>query len=118
MLPAITTRTAALATLMAFPSTLIGMTAALAEEVVFPIQNDTSASIVEFYITPPTSDSWGPNSVPPGESLLPGETVNMRVQDGYPACIYDMLAIFSDGIEVESFDINICEMTTWVYSDD
>jgi hypothetical protein len=45
-------RTTALATLLAIPASLVGMAAALAEDVTFPIDNDTNASIVEFYISP------------------------------------------------------------------
>ncbi|WP_008317556.1 hypothetical protein [Leptolyngbya sp. PCC 6406] len=111
-------RTTALAALMAIPAPLLATTAALAEDVVFQIQNNTSAAIVEFYISPITSTSWEDNVVPEGQSLPPGEMVNMTVVDGSPDCRYDMLALFSDGGEVSSFDVNICEVEVWTYSEE
>lgn len=108
-------RTAALATLMTVPASLVGTAAALAEDVVFQIDNATNAAIVEFYISPVTSDSWEENVVPPGGELAAGGSVTLTVEDGYPACQYDMLAIFSNGIEVDDYNINICELEVWVY---
>jgi hypothetical protein len=110
-------RTTALATLLAIPASLVGMAAALAEDVTFRIDNDTNASIVEFYISPVTSDSWEDNVVPPGGELAPGGSVMMTVEDGSPACQYDMLAIFSNGNEVDDYNINICDLEVWVYDE-
>ena len=118
MLQTLSLRTTALATLMAIPATLVGTVAALAEDVTFPIRNETTASIIEFYISPTISDDWEENVVPPGGALAPGETVELTVDEGYPHCQYDMLAVFDDGIEVDQYDINICEIDTWVYSDE
>ncbi len=111
-------RTTALAALMAIPAPLLATTAALAEDVVFQIQNNTSAAIVEFYISPITATSWEDNVVPEGQSLAPGATVSLTVEGGFPDCRFDMLALFSDGNEVSSFDVNICEVEVWTYSEE
>ncbi len=110
-------RTTALATLMAIPITALGTAVALAGDIVFPIENGTSASIIEFYISPVVYDGWGDNVVPAGSSLPPGGIVDMRVEDGEDFCQYNMFAVFDDGVNVESLDVNVCEIDSWVYSD-
>lgn len=80
------------------------------------INNNTSYDIVEFYASNKGSRSWEEDIL--GRSILPaGNTVVINIDDGSGYCKYDFLAVFEDGEELIKYDNNVCELTTFNYTD-
>lgn len=107
-----------LAALAAVPAALMATSAALAADVVFQLRNQTTASLTEFYVSPVTSDNWEDNIIPAGESLSRGDSVEVTIPDDGRGCMYDILGVFSDGDEVDEYEVNICELSDYTYTED
>ncbi len=78
------------------------------------IINNTGYSIVEFYGSNKGTDSWEEDIL--GSSVLPsGSSVMVDFDDGTGYCIFDFLAIFSDGEELVRNGVNVCETGSFTY---
>ena len=88
---------------------------ALAEDVSFKLYNDTSSRLVEFYVSPSELDDWEENLIPAGESVPPGGSGTVDIRDGRTVCEYDIWGVFSNGSEVDDYDIDVCELESYTF---
>lgn len=93
----------------------IGVTDAAALDRRVRIVNDSSYDIREFYASNTGSRSWEEDIL--GRNILPaGSSVVINIDDGSGYCKYDFLAVFEDGDQVTSSDNNVCELTTFRFT--
>jgi len=89
----------------------------------FTLKNGTNSPITEFYVSPPSEDTWEHNLVPDGSEVKPGTQAKVTIDDGRPDCKYDIKAVFGpaadgssgSGSLVES-NVEICDGTTYTYT--
>lgn len=89
----------------------------------FTLKNGTNAPITEFYVSPPKDENWGESLMKAGQTLEPGESGKVTINDGLPDCQYDIKAHFGaapdgsvgEGELVES-NVHICDGTTYTYT--
>ena len=84
------------------------------EAVTFTLVNGTNVTMVEFYASPPSSDDWE-EDILGNDVLAPGEAVDITIDDGRDDCLYDFLAVFKDGDEVEHLEVSVCDGEEYVY---
>lgn len=104
-------------TLAAVAAALLA-TAALAdsESVTFTLKNETSQAIIELHASPANKDDWE-DEILGGETLNPGESGKLTIDDGARTCKYDLKATFKDGEELEKHDLDFCELDTFTYTE-
>jgi hypothetical protein len=92
------------------------------EKVEFTLVNNTNRSMTEFYVSAPDEEEWGDDLFASGESLEPGESTKIIIDDGREDCKYDLSAVFagsSDGSvgpgSLEETNVDICDGTTYSY---
>ena len=107
----------AIATVASLPAAMMGASSALAEDSVFIMINNTSANMVEFYASPSTADTWEEDIFDGYVLRSRGGEVEVTIEDDGRGCIYDFLAVFDDGIEVDEYQIDICNMGEYEYTD-
>jgi hypothetical protein len=79
------------------------------------IVNNTGFTIVRFYGSNKGSKSWE-EDILGADVLGPGQSVNINFDDGTGYCKFDFKAVFNDGEELVSKNINICEIGTYNYN--
>lgn len=80
------------------------------------INNKTSYDIVEFYASNTGSKAWEEDIL--GRNILPsGNNVIINIDDGSGYCKYDFLAVFSDGDKVTSTNNNVCEISSFNFTE-
>ena len=103
----------AMVTLLALAATA----AHAAEDRHVRIINETQHSMVHFYASNVSVDSWQEDIL--GEDVLPaGGDVVIDIDDGTGHCEYDFKAVFDDGEVLIRRRINVCEITSYRYSQD
>lgn len=98
---------------------LVGLAAApaLAQDRHVVLINETRHAIVAFYASNIGRDTWEENIL--GEDVLPvGQSVNINVDDGTDACLYDFKAVFDDGESLVRNRIDVCSISTYRYTED
>lgn len=97
-------------TAMAAALASLGTTAAMAEDLVFTLKNETNSVINAFYTSPVGEENWE-DDVLAQEVLAPGEIAEVTIKDGRRACDYDMRFEFQ-GEELETLEDtqNLCEL--------
>lgn len=68
------------------------------------IYNGSDYAIMEIYLTPTGSSSWGPDLLG-SDLLLPGEEVTIDFID---CDYYDILIVDEDGVECEILNVDFC----------
>ncbi|KIC08275.1 hypothetical protein RA19_20070 [Leisingera sp. ANG-M1] len=101
---------AAAAALLAFQAP------AFAEDLQFLLVNESSADLVEFNVSPASSDSWEENLLE-GGYLAPGYEIDVEIADGATTCVYDIRGGFSDGSEAEDFGLDLCDLGEYTFTD-
>jgi hypothetical protein len=80
------------------------------------VVNETQHAIVQFYASNVDRDTWEEDIL--GEDVLPvGQSVNINIDDGSGACLYDFKAVFDDGEELVRTNIDVCTTTTYTYTE-
>lgn len=114
-----TFKTVAVTTLLLVPAISLGTPKALTQEdyeaVTFTLENGTNEPIFEFYASPPSTDDWE-EDILGEEVLMPGDTVNITIDDGREDCEYDFLAVFEDGTELEHENVSVCDGESYTYT--
>jgi hypothetical protein len=78
----------------------------------FSLVNNSGFDIYELYISESHSDDWEEDVM--GENVLSdGERLNMSFR-GRAACLWDILAVDSEGTSVTWSGINLCEVSVVV----
>jgi hypothetical protein len=94
----------------------IGATSAHSLDRRVNIINETSYDIVEFYASNVGTNDWeedilGPNVLPAGGSVM------VNIDDGTGYCKFDLMALFEDGDEAIQRDVNVCEISSFRFTD-
>jgi hypothetical protein len=76
------------------------------------IINDSNVTLSRFYASNAGRRSWEEDIL--GNSVLPaGHSVVININDGSGACMFDFKAVLSDGRTIESYGMNVCQITAW-----
>lgn len=94
-----------------FAATGIFAGQALAEDLVFTLNNLSALGLVEFYTSPVGTDSWE-EDVLGLDVLAPGESAEVTIADGRTQCEYDVQFVMSDGQELED-TVDMCELGSY-----
>ena len=84
------------------------------EAATFTLVNGTSAVIDEFFASPPSTESWE-NDILGQDTLAPGESVTITINDGREDCSYDFRAVFEDGTDLVHDAVSICNGESYTY---
>ena len=88
---------------------------ALAEDLVFLFDNQSSTAVLELYASPSDVRSWEEDIL--GQDVLPsGEAVRVTIADGREQCGYDLRIVFDDG-EVLENTTDLCETGSYTVTD-
>lgn len=80
------------------------------------IINATSYDIIEFYASSVGVRDWEEDILGP-DILEAGESVVINIDDGTGYCKYDFLAVFDDGEEVIKGNVNVCEISSFRFTE-
>ncbi len=89
-------------------------TPVFAQDLEFLLINDSPGPLTEFYVSAASSGSWESNLLR-GGYLDAGYEVDVLIADGLSTCVYDILAVFSDGERLEDFDLDLCELGSYTF---
>ncbi len=88
---------------------------AMAEDLVFQFNNESSFAIVELYASPANVDEWEEDIL--GQDVLgSSEAARITIRDGRRACEYDLRIVFDDGDEVTD-TTDLCETESYTVND-
>lgn len=89
---------------------------AIASKDGFRVENNSGEDIVELYVSASTRASWDTNILG-GDVLTTGESTPVTFGDPSPQnCLYDIMAVFSDGQTIEDYQINVCTTPAYTFS--
>ena len=96
---------------------LVGLAApASAQDRHVDVINETQHTIVQFFASNVDRGTWEEDIL--GEEVLPvGQSVNINIDDGSGACLYDFKAVFDDGEELVRNGIDVCSISTYTYTE-
>lgn len=90
--------------------------AALAEDLVFTLSNNSSYAVKSFFTSPADVEEWEEDVF--ADKYLPaGNYVDVTIGDGREQCVYDMKFVLEDDSELLENDINLCELGEYTLSD-
>lgn len=96
------------------PFLVLGSPVAAANRVVEVI-NATGMTMVEFYASVTTTNSWEEDIL--GDDVLEdGESIDVNIDDGSGKCIYDFRAVFENGQEATKQGVNVCRISTFTFT--
>jgi len=105
-------------TIFAAAACAVAMSAApaLAQDLVFMLDNQSSEAVHEFYVSAVASESWeedilGPDVLPSGESAR----ITITGADGM--CDFDLRIVYEGGSVVEEREIDLCETGSYTVTD-
>lgn len=88
---------------------------AMADDLGFLFENNSSFAIVELYASPSNVEQWEEDIL--GRDVLgAGESVRVTIADGRRACEYDLKIVFEDGDEVTD-TTDLCETESYRVDD-
>jgi hypothetical protein len=93
----------------------LGATSANALDRRVNIINETSYVIVEFYASNVGERDWE-EDILGADILEPGASVMINIDDGTGYCKFDFMAVFDDGGEVIKEDVNVCEISSFRFT--
>jgi hypothetical protein len=90
----------------------LGPDIAVAQDRRVRIINATSITMNSFYASNVNRKTWEEDIL--GNSVLqPGQSVMVNINDGSGACMFDFRAVMIDGRKIESYGMNVCQITSW-----
>lgn len=95
---------------------LLAAAPALAEDLDFRLNNNSSSPVDGFYVSHIGTNSWEDNLMD-GRTLAPGSSVGVVIADGRTTCEYDIKVTFEDGSATDERGLNLCEMGSYTVSD-
>lgn len=88
----------------------------MAQDLGFLLVNESSADLTGFYVSSASSNSWEDNLMA-GGYLAPGYEIEVLIEDGLTTCVYDIRGSFDDGSEAQGYDLDLCELGEYVFTD-
>jgi hypothetical protein len=76
--------------------------------------NETDLAIVAFYGSTGAENSWDENLLTNG-ALAAGSSVEVEFADHSGYCLFDLRAVFEDGAEIVTEDVNVCDWKEFYY---
>jgi hypothetical protein len=74
--------------------------------------NATNITMNSFFASNVNRKSWEEDIL--GNSVIgPGQSMMVNINDGTGACMFDFRAVMADGRKVESYGMNVCQITSW-----
>lgn len=96
-------------------SILLAPTAALAEDLVFMLDNQSSYVVSEFYASPSDVNHWEEDIL--GRDVLAADSaLRITIADGREQCDYDLRIVFEDGDVLEDTQ-DLCETGSYTVTD-
>jgi hypothetical protein len=88
---------------------------ALANHLNFKVHNQTRASIQQLYVSNSGHSDWEENVF--GRNVLPaGRSRMVNFVGNHQGCLYDILAVFSDGDRVVDTQVNLCQVSNVTFN--
>ncbi|NJO10927.1 MAG: hypothetical protein HC873_16195 [Leptolyngbyaceae cyanobacterium SL_1_1] len=100
--------------LLSIAATPVMAYAAFADSLYFTLDNQTSRTLVEFYLSPLPSTGWEENVL---FSAVPQGSGGMIEVEDLHTCEYKILAVFADDVLIEDYDVNLCTLNTYTLID-
>ena len=76
------------------------------------IINASNVTVNSFHASNTNRKSWEEDIL--GNSVLaPGQSVMVNINDGTGACMFDFRAVLANGRKVESYGMNVCQISSW-----
>ena len=76
------------------------------------IINASNVTVNSFFASNASRRSWEEDIL--GSSVLaPGQSVMVNINDGSGACMFDFRAVLANGRKVESYGMNVCQISSW-----
>jgi hypothetical protein len=79
--------------------------------------NETTYDIVHFFGSHVDEGSWQ-EDILGVDILFAGQEFTIDFDDGTGYCLFDFMAVFSDGDKVVSNRINVCQVGDYIYTED
>lgn len=95
--------------------TSLGLTPALAEDLVFMLDNQSSYVVTEFYSSPTNVGDWE-EDVLGSDVLGAGDGMRITIADGRDQCEYDLRIVFEDGDVLED-TADLCSTGSYTVTD-
>lgn len=92
-------------------------TSSVAQDMDFSLTNNSDATLVELMVGESSNETWD-EDILDGESIGPGETADISVEDDLEDCEYDLQAVYDDGDTEEVFNVDLCELNDLNVEDD
>ncbi len=101
----------------ALAATILAATSlpAMAQDLVFMLDNQSSYTITYFYASPTNVDDWE-EDILGTDVLASGESARITIADGREQCEYDLKVVFDDGDELYD-TVDLCETGSYTVSD-
>lgn len=88
---------------------------AMAEDLAFTLINNSSAKLVELYLSPHNEKQWGDNILN-GQTVDAGTQGTVNVTDGKTVCDYDLRFVMDTGNSAEATQ-DLCQLETFTLHD-
>ena len=86
--------------------------AAVAQDRRVMIINASGTTVNSFQASNTKRRSWEEDIL--GNSVLsPGQSIMVNINDGSGACMFDFRAVLANGRAVESYGMNVCQISSW-----
>jgi hypothetical protein len=93
-----------------FPVVSLTSEPALANYLDFKVHNKTRVPIQELYVSSSATDNWEEDVL--GRDILPaGRSTMINFVGNHRGCLFDVMAVFSDGDEVVKSRVNLCRIS-------
>jgi len=80
----------------------------------FNVHNQTSVPIVELYVSNSSHETWEEDVT--GTGTVPGgASTQINFYGNHGGCFYDILAVFSNGIEAIEPRVNLCQISDFTF---
>lgn len=76
--------------------------------------NQTGFEIIAIFGARKGVEDWGEDRLQ-GDAIVDGETQTVDFEDGSGYCLYSIKAVFDDGEELISEEINVCDLLMFTY---
>ena len=110
-------RSITVAALLALPLVSLSVQSVLAQNLEFPLHNQSSQTLEQFYVETSEEEGWGSNLLQGQEVIEAGESGTVTIADGKTTCVYDILAVWADGSKTEEYKLNLCELGSYTYTE-
>ncbi|WP_417581158.1 hypothetical protein [Pelagibacterium sp.] len=85
----------------------------LAQNVEFKLVNESGFTLTYFYASASDDGNWGDDLLAEIGVLESGYESTVFIGDGSDQCLYDFRFETAEGPELEEFEIDICELSTF-----